>query len=354
MDTRNSPAGTGNPSADTGNSPAGTRKPPVVVVLHGADRPPGMGPAGEMAGIRYATERELAASLPGADVLFVWDFLSGALQEHWPRATALRWVHVASAGVDRVLFGELAASDVVVTNSRGVFDEPMAEYVLALVLCFAKDLHTTISLQRQRRWQHRETNRLRGGRVLVVGTGPIGRAIGRRLAAAGMTVSGIGRTARDGDPDLHDIRPFGQLHEMLGEADYVVLAAPLTGETEGMIDAAALARMKPAARLINVGRGALVVEPDLAEALAAGRIGGAALDVFADEPLPESSPLWDMPNVIVSPHMSGDVTGWREELVELFTRNLRRYRDGAPLLNVVDKQRGYVSSAAGGGRGEGG
>jgi phosphoglycerate dehydrogenase-like enzyme len=309
-------------------------------------------PAGTMADIRYTTEHGLAASLPGADVLFVWDFVSGALAGQWPHADALRWVHVASAGVDRVLFPELAASDVVVTNSRGVFDEPMAEYVLALVLCFAKDLHTTIRLQRQHRWQHRETERLLRARALVVGTGPIGHAIGRRLSSAGISVSGIGRTAGAGDPDLNDIRPFGQLHEMLGEVDYVVLAAPLTPETEGMIDAAALRRMKPAARLINVGRGALVVEPDLVEALAAGRIGGAALDVFADEPLPESSPLWEMPNVIVSPHMSGDVTGWREELVELFVRNLRRYREGAPLLNVVDKHRGYVSSSSGPGAGE--
>jgi phosphoglycerate dehydrogenase-like enzyme len=318
---------------------------PVVVVLCGRDRPPGMVPAGTMAEIRYAAGHELAASLPGADVLFAWDFLSDALAAAWPHADALRWVHVAGAGVDRVLFPELAASDVTVTNSRGVFDEPMAEYVLALVLCFAKDLHTTLGLQRQRRWRHRETERLQGARALVVGSGPIGRAIGRRLASAGLAVSGIGRTGRAGDPDLGDIRPFGQLHDMLGDADYVVLAAPLTPETGGMMDAAALRRMKPAARLINVGRGALVNEADLAEALAAGRIGGAALDVFADEPLPESSPLWDMPDVIVSPHMSGDVTGWREELVELFIRNLRRYREGAPLFNVVDKHRGYVSSS---------
>lgn len=324
---------------------------PVVVVLHGTDRPPGMIPAENVADLRYTTERGLAASLPGADVLFVWDFLSGALAQAWPHTGALRWVHVASAGVDRVLFAELAASDVVVTNSRGVFDEPMAEYVLSLVLCFAKDLHTTLALQRQRRWRHRETERLMGARALVVGTGPIGRAIGRRLASAGLTVSGIGRTGRGADPDLGDIRPFRQLHEMLGEADYVVLAAPLTAETERMIDAAALSAMKRTARLINVGRGALVAEQDLADALAAGRIGGAALDVFTDEPLPESSPLWDMPDVIVSPHMSGDVTGWREELVELFTRNLHRYREGAPLLNVVDKQRGYVTSATSSGPG---
>jgi len=250
---------------------------PVVVVLHGEDRPPGIGPAGEIAEVRYATGHDLAASLPGADVLFVWDFLSPALAANWPHADALRWVHVAGAGVDRVLFGELAASDVVVTNSRGVFDEPMAEYVLALVLCFAKDLHTTVALQRQRRWRHRETERLDRARALVVGTGPIGRAIGRRLASAGLAVSGIGRTGRAADADLGVIRPFGELHQALGDADYVVLAAPLTPETESMIDSAALARMKPSARLINVGRGALVIEPDLAGALAAFAPRGLAV-----------------------------------------------------------------------------
>ena len=257
--------------------------------------------------------------------------------------TDLRWVHIASAGVDRLLFPELAASDVVVTNSRRIFDEPIAEYVLGLVLCFAKDLHTTLRLQGRRRWQHRETERITGAHALVVGTGPIGRAIGRRLRAAGLTVRGLGRTGRSADPDLGDVRPFADLHEALGEADYVVLAAPLTDLTRGMIDAAALARMRPATRLINVGRGQLVIEDALVGALREGRIAGAALDVFATEPLAESSPLWDLPNVIISPHMSGDARGWHDRLVELFTDNLARYRDGRELRNVVDKRRGYVT-----------
>ncbi|GGM49326.1 2-hydroxyacid dehydrogenase [Longimycelium tulufanense] len=304
-----------------------------------------MAPAEGLAQIRYARAPELAAALPGAEVLFVWDFFSDALADAWPQADALRWVHVASAGVDTLLFPALRDSDVTVTNSRGVFDEPMAEYVLGLVLCLAKDLHTTARLQQQRRWQHRETERVTGAHVLVVGTGPIGRAIGRRLAAAGLTVSGLGRTARPDDPDLGTVRPQDHLHDALAQADYVVLAAPLTEATRGMIDRAALARMKPTARLINVARGPLVAQDDLVAALRAHQIAGAALDVFADEPLPDSSPLWRLPNVLVSPHMSGDVVGWREELVELFTDNLRRYRQGSPLRNVVDKRLGYVTSA---------
>jgi phosphoglycerate dehydrogenase-like enzyme len=251
-------------------------------------------------------------------------------------------VHAASAGVNHVLTPEVVASDLVVTNSRGVFDEPMAEYVLGLALALAKDLPTTLAQQRERRWRHRETERLGDRHVLVAGTGPIGHAIGRKLAAVGMTVTGLGRVARSTDPDLGEVVPMSSLSEVLPEADYVVLAAPLTDETRGMINAKALAAMKPTARLINVGRGPLVVQEDLVEALAAGQLAGAALDVFVDEPLPVSSPLWHLPNVIVSPHMSGDVVGWRAELVTLFADNLSRYREGQPLRNVVDKSRGYV------------
>ena len=325
---------------------AAHRGPGGILTLHDGDLPPGLDSIVDGASVRYATAAELPTALPGAEILFVWDFRSDALRAAWPAADALRWVHAASAGVDRLLFDELVASDVVLTNSRGVFDEPMAEYVLGLVLAFAKDLPATLRLQAQRRWQHRETERIAGARALVVGTGPIGRAIARRLLAVGMHVAGAGRTARTGDPDFGTVHPTDRLADALPEADYVVLAAPLTDATRGLIDATALAAMKPTARLVNVGRGPLVVTDDLVEALAAQRIAGAALDVFSDEPLPETSPLWTMPQVIVSPHMSGDVRGWREELVALFADNLGRWREGRPLRNLVDKQQGYVRGAA--------
>ncbi|MFG2089833.1 D-2-hydroxyacid dehydrogenase [Spirillospora sp. NPDC048824] len=318
--------------------------PPDVVVLVGDVPPRGMAGVERRARVRYVREPELAEALPGADVLFMWDFLSDALAGAWPRDGGPDWVHIASAGVDRLLFPGLVESDAVVTNSRGVFDEPIAEYVLGLVLTFAKDLHTTVRLQGERHWRHRETERITGARALVVGTGPIGRAIARRLSAAGLAVSGAGRTARDGDPDFGLVHPVERLDEAFAGADYVVLAAPLTPQTRGMIDAAALDRMRPSARLINVGRGQLVAEADLVAALRAGRIAGAALDVFEDEPLPASSPLWDMPNVVVSPHMSGDVIGWRDELVRLFAGNFDRYATGRGLHNVVDKRLGYVGS----------
>lgn len=292
--------------------------------------------------VRYTTGDDLAELLPDADVLFLWDFRSHALRDAWPAADRLRWVHAASAGVNHVLSDEVIASEVVVTNSRGVFDEPMAEYVLGLALAFAKDLPTTLRLQRERRWHHRETERLGGRRALVAGTGPIGRAIARKLAAVGMSVTGLGRRAIAGDPDFGTVLPMAELPGALPDTDFLVLAAPLTEQTTGMVDAAALAAMKPTARLINVGRGPLVVEADLIDALRSGGIAGAALDVFVDEPLAESSPLWELPNVVVSPHMSGDVVGWRDELVALFADNLDRFRAGRPLHNVVDKHHGYV------------
>ncbi|SDY05682.1 Phosphoglycerate dehydrogenase [Saccharopolyspora shandongensis] len=316
---------------------------PTVVVLHGGTPPAEMARIQAHAELRYADADQLADALPGADVLFVWDFRSDAIADAWPRSDALRWMHAASAGVDRLLFPALQDSEVLLTNSRGVFDRPMAEYVLTTVLAFAKDLHTTLRLQDRKQWQHRVTERVAGKSALVVGTGPIGRAIARQLTAAGLTVSGTGRVGRSGDPDFGDVHASSDLAHVIGAFDYVVLAAPLTEQTKGLVDAEVLAHCRPTARLINVGRGELVVETDLIAALQAGQLGGAALDVFDTEPLPETSPLWEMPNVLVSPHMSGDTIGWVDELVDLFLANLRSYTDGTQLRNVVDKQRGYIS-----------
>lgn len=322
-----------------------TTQPPTVVVLHNGTPPPAMTEIERVADVRYVTEDGLSTTLPGADVLFVWHFRTEALTNAWPSADTLRWIHASSAGVDKLMISELTRSEVVLTNSRGVFDRPMAEYVLGTVLTFAKDLHTSVRLQDSRQWWHRDTERIEGKAALVVGTGPIGRSIAHQLSAAGLRVSGAGRVPRTADPDFGDIHASDSLGDVLGGYDYVVLAAPLTAQTHGLIDAAALTRFKPTARLINVGRGELVVQDDLVAALRADQLGGAALDVFEAEPLPASSPLWDMPNVLVSPHMSGDTLGWTEELVELFQDNLDRYITSEPLRNVVDKQRGYVSGS---------
>jgi phosphoglycerate dehydrogenase-like enzyme len=160
--------------------------------------------------------------------------------------------------------------------------------------------------------------------------------------ALGLTVRGVGRTARSGDPEFGDIVAPGSLRDVFREADYVVMVLPRTPETEGMVDAAAIGALKPTARLVNVGRAATLDQEALSDALRDGRLAGAALDVSAPEPLPADSPLWDVPNLLISPHMSGDHTGWQVDIAALFTKNLDRWRRGEPLLNVVDKHLGYV------------
>ncbi|MDE3723998.1 D-2-hydroxyacid dehydrogenase [Nocardiopsis sp. N85] len=329
---------------------------PRLLILHGAgDLPPGRERIDDhpaLGRVVYATADDLAAKLPGTHVLFVWDLFSEALAAAWPKADALTWVHAATAGVDNLMFPALVESDVVVTNSRGVFEQPIAEYVLGLIIAYAKDFHRTWDYQREHRWEHRETERVGGKRALIVGTGPIARRIGRLLTAVGMEVRASGSHARDGDPDfgavvLSDIAERGPRGEPtlfgeLPEADHVIIAAPLTDDTRGLVDRHFLDLMKPTARLINVARGPIVDQADLVAALDSGVIAGAALDVFEREPLKAFSPLWSRPGSVVSPHMSGDVVGWREELVDLFLDELSHYLDGREPRNVVDKRRGYV------------
>lgn len=322
-----------------------TLRRPVVVVLTSPGKAP---PAGieRLAGhadVRYTDAAGLPAALRGADALLLWDFFSTALRDAWPAAGTLRWIHVAAAGVDTVLFPELAASDVVLTNAHGVFDRPIAEYVLACILAQDKQLHVNQALQREHRWQHRETRRTEGGTALVIGTGGIGRATARLLRAVGMTVTGAGRTARAGDPDFGTVVPTSELSRHVRDADHVVAVAPLTEQTRGMVNAEVLAAMKPSAHLINVGRGPLVDQDALVAALRDGTIAAASLDVFVEEPVPADSPLWDVPGLHMSAHMSGDVVGWHDALAAQFVDNFFRWLGDDPLANVVDKQRGYVA-----------
>ncbi|OIV38351.1 hydroxyacid dehydrogenase [Mangrovactinospora gilvigrisea] len=294
---------------------------------------------------------ELAALLDGADALLAWDFNSDAVRTAWPRdpARAPRWVHAASAGVDRLMFPELVGTPGLrVTNSRGVFEQPIAEWVAGVVLAFAKDLPGSWERQRQRVWEHRETRRVHGSTALVVGAGPIGRAVGRTLRALGARVRLTGRRERADDPEFGRIHGSsgvdGEFGELLGGADWVVAAAPLTDATRGLFDAAAFARMRPGAAFVNVGRGPLVVEDDLLAALRSGtgRPARAALDVFCREPLPAASPLWEAPGLLVSPHMSGDAVGWEEELAQVFLAEFERWTADRPARNAVDLHLGYV------------
>ncbi|WP_433725603.1 D-2-hydroxyacid dehydrogenase [Nocardia sp. CA-129566] len=315
---------------------------PIVTVLHSDSVPDAdlMAAVAERAEVRYTEASGLADALRGAEVLFVYDFLTRAVPGAWHAADRLRWLHMGSTGVDPVMFPELRESAVVVTNTRSVFDTAIAEYVLGQILGFAKDLTGSLRLQQRQQWRHRESERVAGATVVIVGTGSIGRAIARLLRAAGMNVRAVGRRARATDPDFGAVGT--DLIAELPIADYVVAVAPLTPRTRGMFDAKAFAAMKPHARFVNVGRGELVVTDDLVDALRSGSIAGAALDVVDPEPLPARHPLWDLPNVLITPHNSGDFSGWRTEVVTAFTANFDKWIAGRPLDNVVDKALGYV------------
>jgi phosphoglycerate dehydrogenase-like enzyme len=321
----------------------GTTTRPVVTILVDTELPGGLDRLEQLAEVRITRGDRLAECLPGSDVLYLWDFFSPSLVEAWPRADRLRWVHVAAAGVDKLLFPALVESEVLVTNARGTFDLPIAEYVLGCILRHAKQLDVTQRDQAQRRWNTRATSNVSGASALVVGVGGIGRETARLLRAVGMRVEGAGRTARPGDEIFGRIHASARLVDLVGRFDYVVLAAPLTPGTDGLFGREVIGAMKPGSYLVNVGRGRVVDETALAEALSSGRIAGAALDTFETEPLPADSPLWALDSVLVSPHTSSRTEGWLDRLSEQFIDNLEIWMRGGTPPGVVDKRLGFVT-----------
>jgi phosphoglycerate dehydrogenase-like enzyme len=331
------------PGNTTTTGSTGNRR-PVVAALYREALPPCIAEVQELAEVRLTKADGLAEAMEGADVLYQWHSFSPALKENWAAASTLEWIHVSAAGVSQLLFEDLVHSDVVYTNSRGVLSRAIAEFALGFVLDMAKDSHGSFRLQQEQRWQHRVTRKIQGQRALVVGTGSIGREIARLFRAVGLQVSGAGRTTRPGDADFDLIHSSRDLASVAADYDYLVLAAPLTADTTGLVGAEVLAAMKPSARLINVGRGQLVDTNALTHALATGSIAGAALDVVDPEPLPAGHPLWSMENVIITPHMSGDTEDYLDDLGQLFVENLKRYCNGEPLENIVDKKLGFVAA----------
>jgi phosphoglycerate dehydrogenase-like enzyme len=281
---------------------------------------------------------------------------SDAFDRLLARAPRLTWVHSATSGVERALTPAARERGLIVTNARGVFSRPIAEYVLMMILAVSRRLPQLLELQRERTWQPLEGAELRDVTVGIVGLGSIGRAVGALATAFGCRVVAV-RRRPDGDTsgpagDAAEDRSFGEvmldrvggpdtLPELLAESDFIVLAAPLTPETEDMIDADRLAMVKPGAWLINVARGRLIDERALLRALRDGPLGGAVLDTFRDEPLPPMSSFYDLPNVIVTPHTAWSSGRVLDRSVELFCDNLRRFATGEPLLNVVDPAAGY-------------
>jgi phosphoglycerate dehydrogenase-like enzyme len=280
--------------------------------------------------------------MPEADVLFAGQITTA----QFAAGSRLRWIHSPAAGVGGMLFPELLASPVVLTNSRGMSADTIAEHVLAVTLALFRRLPTAFRSQAAQTWAQDvislEGNRMiANSNVLVVGMGAIGGAVAKRLSMLGARVTGIRRRHAPAQAGVAQMSTPEHLLDLLPDADVVVISAPHTKATRGVIGAPELSAMKRDAILINVSRGQLIDEPALAAALERGAIGGAALDVFVDEPLPSDSPLWTLPNVLITPHTSGFRPDHWDAAVALFADNLRRFEQGSTLVNVVDKQEGY-------------
>jgi len=270
----------------------------------------------------------LLAATPAAEVILVCTGRHDVLSEILPRATKLRWIHSLYAGVEGLLYPDLIEGPIPVTNGRGVYKRSLAEFVMASMLYFAKDLERMRRNQKAGIWETFDVDMLAGATLGVVGFGEIGKASAKLAEVFGTRILPLRRQS-------------GNLEQLMRESDYILVAAPLTPETRGMIGERELAMMKPSAILINVGRGPVVVETALVRALEERRIRGAALDVFDVEPLPPGHPFWRLDNVLLSPHTADHTATWLDEAAAFFVENFERFADGRPLENVVDKKVGY-------------
>jgi phosphoglycerate dehydrogenase-like enzyme len=285
---------------------------------------------------------DLNELLPDADILFAFD-LPGNLV---PSAPRLKWVQLTSAGVDQAATVGLLATGITITTTSGIHAGPMSEYVMATMLMFEHHFPRALRQQIGHTWKRYSMGELAGKTVGIVGYGHIGKAVGRLALAFGMEVYASQRSVAE--PSTISVEgwavhllPASHLHHLLAQSDFVVLAVPLVQDTSHLIGEAELAAMKPSSFLVNISRGSVVDEPALLKALQEGGIAGAALDVFDTEPLPANSPLWDLENVILTPHSAGISEDYNARATAIFCDNLARYLAGEPLVNLVDKKRGY-------------
>ena len=281
-------------------------------------------------------EAELRREMPGAEIVVAHQFPLDTL----PAAARLRWIQLTTAGAEFLSPAQQSIRHLAVTNARGIHAAPMADYVMAAMTMLHSDFAGMLRDQAAKRWRRRPVAALERRTLGMIGMGAIGQEIARRAAMSGMQVLGL---RRSGAPLPHVERMYTQeaLHDLLPHCDFVALALPATGDTRAMIGRRELDAMKPGAYIINVGRGAAIDEAALVDALSRRTIAGACLDVFAVEPLPEASPLWTMPNVIVTPHISGMRSDYVERFTDIMIDNLQRFDRGETLRNVVDFERGY-------------
>lgn len=289
------------------------------------------------------TADALGDAVKDARVLFNWSGSKPEVRRILETAPKLEWIHAMFAGLDRSLFPELVASPVPLTNGRGVFSQSLGEFVLLGILYFAKDVDRMLKSRAAHRWDVYDKVEIRKQTLGIVAHGDIGRAVAWRAKAMGMRVLAQRKNtaARAGDEHVDRVYGVDGLHAMLAECDYVAVTAPLTPETTGMIGKREFDLMKPTAVILNVGRGPVIDENALIDALRTKRIRGAALDVFNVEPLPAESPFWELDNVLLSSHCADHVEGWVEDAVMFFVEQFERWRRGEALRNVVDKRAGY-------------
>jgi D-2-hydroxyacid dehydrogenase (NADP+) len=324
---------------------------------------------------------EFGEAVTDADIAVCWNMPP----EVFARAWRLRWISFGSAGIDHTTFPDLLASDVILTTLSGVHPRAIAEHVMSVILAFARRLPAAWAQQREHEWYRESISKrvieLAGASLGIVGAGRIGQEVARLGRAFGMRTSALLRPGADAagvsaDPERtptlilsasrESPTPFGEGEvvdegdqhgpglavfdrayeakaklEFLAECDFLVLAMPLTKETEGFLDAEALAVMKPSAYLVNIARAGCIDEQALVAALREGRLAGAALDVFSEEPLPPDHPFWSMENVIITPHTAGSTPRYPERAFEIFSENMQRFRAGTELVNVYDRARGY-------------
>jgi phosphoglycerate dehydrogenase-like enzyme len=275
-------------------------------------------------------------------VIFAWSTSKKLLQDVFSMCKQVLWVHSRSAGLDSVLFPELVSSEVPLTNGSGVFSQSLGEFSLAAILYFAKDFRRMLRNQAAGVWEQFDVEEISRQTVGIVGYGDIGRAVAKRLHPMGMTVLALKRHPPQApDPLVDQFYENADLAKMLPRCDYVVVSLPLTAETHHMISDAEFAAMKPTAVVINVGRGPVIDEQAMVRALTAKRIKGAGLDVFEHEPLPPGDPMYSLENVLLSPHTADHTADWLNDAVKFFLEQYRRFSNGEPLQNVVDKSLGY-------------
>jgi phosphoglycerate dehydrogenase-like enzyme len=288
------------------------------------------------------TPAAFADAAKAATVIFDWGGMGELLREMFSATPNLRWVHSKTAGIEGILFPQLIESEVPLTNGSGVFSQALGEFALAAILYFAKDFRRMVRNQVAGVWEQFDVDEITGQTVGIVGYGDIGRAVAVRVSAMGMRVLALKRHVPDtADPLIDRYYKPDAIHTMLRECDYVVAAAPLTKETHHMISDSEIAVMKPNAVIINIGRGPVIDQAALVQALTEKRIKGAGLDVFEVEPIPAGDVMYKLENVLLSPHCADHTATWNDQAMQFFVEQYARFDKGEPLKNIVNKRLGY-------------